>query len=220
MFSAIVQRYDMLNSLLSFKLDETWRQKTAEVLTISSPKNLLTLDACCGTGDLAFELVEQGGQAIGVDFSHQMLAAARAKSQRLNQSVSFVESDVIQLPFPDDLFDAIGVAFGVRNVESLRLALQEFGRVLKPGGRLAILEFSQPANPIVRYPYLFYLRFFLPLVGGLLSGHRKAYSYLSQSIRAFPPPEAIVSLLHDSGFEQASATPLTAGIVILYIAQL
>lgn len=220
MFSAIVGRYDLLNRLLSFSLDETWRHKAAEALTNPPSNSLLALDACCGTGDLAFELMEKGGEVVGVDFSHPMLIAACAKAQRRDRSTPFVEADVLRLPFPNDLFDVIGVAFGVRNVESLRFALQEFGRVLKPGGSLSILEFSQPTNPMVRYPYLLYLRYFLPIIGSLISGHREAYTYLSQSIRGFPPPEAIVSLLHEAGFAKASATPLTAGIVTLYTAQL
>ena len=183
MFGAIAPRYDLLNHLLSFNIDQRWRRRTVAVLQpILARPDARVLDLCCGTGDLTLELARAAQARVwGSDFCHPMLVRAGEKGvPRL------FEGDALRLPLPDNSFDLVTAAFGFRNLANYRDGLTELHRILRPGGTLAILEFSTPPNPLVRTGYAFYSRYILPFLGGLLSGSRSAYQYLPESVRKFP----------------------------------
>jgi demethylmenaquinone methyltransferase/2-methoxy-6-polyprenyl-1,4-benzoquinol methylase len=215
MFDRIAPTYDLLNHLLSANVDRAWRKKTVRALALTGTERCL--DACTGTGDLAQALVEGGaGEVVGSDFAPEMVERARAK---VGDRARFVVADTTRLPFGDADFDVATVGFGVRNLEDLDAGLRELARVLRPGGRLAVLEFSRPRNPLVRGIYDLYFLLVLPLVGNLVSGGAEnAYAYLPRSVLAFPGPEALSDRLRGAGFGSVRATPLTFGIAHLHLA--
>jgi demethylmenaquinone methyltransferase/2-methoxy-6-polyprenyl-1,4-benzoquinol methylase len=220
MFSRIAPRYDLLNHLLSFNRDRYWRACAARRLRhILQAPGARVLDLCCGTGDLLLALeAERGAPLLGADFSHPMLVLAQRKiAQKHFQSVLF-ESDALALPLPDRSLDLVTIAFGFRNLASYNDALAEMLRVLKPSGTAAILEFSQPPNPLFAALYDFYSRRILPLLGGALSGHRAAYHYLPDSVRNFPAPDQLAEHMRQAGFVKVAYERLTAGIVALHLA--
>lgn len=223
MFDAIARRYDALNHLLSAGLDRRWRRRAVRDLRLTGRERLL--DVCTGTGDVAIEAAgSSAGRAahvLGVDFSSEMLrfAAAKIRAALLDGRVRLTRSDATRLPLSDATFDAATVAFGIRNVVDPALACRELHRVLRPGGRLAILEFGAPRIPGVRTLYLWYFRHLLPLVGRAVSRHSDAYSYLPQSVMSFPAGEAFAAVLREAGFARVDSQPLTFGIVWLYIAR-
>ena len=220
MFSRIAPRYDLLNHLLSFNRDRYWRACAARRLRgILQAPGARVLDLCCGTGDLLLALeAERGAPVLGADFSRPMLALAERKiAEKHFQSLLF-ESDALALPLPDRCLDLITIAFGFRNLASHKDALAEMLRVLKPSGTAAILEFSQPPNPLFAALYGFYSRRLLPLIGGLLSGDRAAYRYLPDSVRDFPTPDQLAAHMRQAGFVQVTYERLSAGIVTLHLA--
>ncbi len=220
MFDAIAPRYDFLNHLLSGGLDWRWRARAIRSLGLGGGQRVL--DLCTGTADLALAAARAGAaRVVGVDFAGEMLRAGHRKiaGAGLDGRVSLVRGDAAQLPIASASADAATVAFGIRNVQAPDAALRETWRVLKPGGRFAILEFAIPSVPIVRTAYLWYLRRVLPSIGRLISGHADAYSYLPASVGAFARPDAIVRSLADAGFRDVHADPLTFGIVYLYVAR-
>lgn len=217
MFNHIAFRYDFLNHLLSLGIDKGWRKKTVRALKPISPK--LILDVATGTGDLALALIKLNPEKItGIDISEGMLAVGQEKMLKkgLNDRVELMVADCEQLPFQDASFHAATIGFGIRNFEHPQLGLNELHRVLKPGGMLAILEFSYPKNPLVKVVYLTYFKFVLPLIGRIFSRHKQAYSYLPASVEAFPYGEAFLEMLRKAGFEKEKATPLSFGIANLY----
>ena len=220
MFDAIAPRYDLLNHLLSAGIDRRWRRLAIDSLRLTGREVLL--DVCTGTGDVALESRRPGAAArvVGVDFSGAMLAHGVAKVSTAGQAstVVLVRGDAMQIPARTGSADAATVAFGIRNVQRPEVACHEIARVLKPGGRLAILEFGVPRIPGVKPLYLWYFRNVLPRIGELISGHNAAYSYLPASVGAFQPPSEVVTMLRNAGFDQVEGVPLTFGIVYLYTA--
>jgi demethylmenaquinone methyltransferase / 2-methoxy-6-polyprenyl-1,4-benzoquinol methylase len=219
MFDAIAPRYDLLNRLLSAGIDRRWRAAAIRSLRLSGRETVL--DVCTGTADVALE-ARRGGAArvLGIDFAGAMLALGRRKIATVGETaqISLVRADAMRIPVGDGVIDAVTVAFGIRNVEQPEVACSEMARVLRPGGRLAILEFGVPRFPGVRPLYLWYFRRVLPLIGRLISGHTGAYTYLPASVGAFPPPDEFMAILRAVGFADTRALPLTFGIVYLYTA--
>lgn len=217
MFDNIAYRYDFLNRLLSLGIDVTWRRKAISFLKPSNPK--IILDLATGTGDFAMEALKLNPQeVIGLDLSNEMMDVGRKKasSQNVSSIVSFIQGDSEQMPFEDNYFDAITVGFGVRNFENLEKGLLEMKRVLKTGGKIAILEAAKPVNPILRWLFDIYFQNILPLIGKLLSKDHRAYSYLPESVNAFPEGENFVAILNKIGFKQSKWIPLTFGICAFY----
>jgi len=221
MFDAIAPRYDLLNHVLSAGLDRRWRNIAVDALALDNRARVL--DVCTGTCDLAIAAVRRGHAAsvVGVDFAGEMLrrGLVKVRQEGLNRSIQLVRGDAARIPLEDATCDGATIAFGIRNVADPARALAEIARVLRPGGRLAILEFGQPRIPGIRALYGWYFRYLLPLVGRLVSKHRSAYSYLPASVGTFPPPAEFAELLRATGFSQVRAVPLTFGIVYLFIAE-
>ncbi|HMO52266.1 MAG TPA: bifunctional demethylmenaquinone methyltransferase/2-methoxy-6-polyprenyl-1,4-benzoquinol methylase UbiE [Kiritimatiellia bacterium] len=219
MFDRIAPRYDMLNRLLSFRRDVAWRNRMATMVPDRS--GLVLLDIATGTADQIISLMTKTPRiagAVGVDMSEGMLSHGRVKIERLGwqERVTLKTGDAMSIPEPDQQFDVATMSFGIRNVLNVTEALREVYRVLKPGGRALILEFSTPGNPVFRPLYFFYLRHLLPIIGGILSGDRKAYRYLNRTIETFPSGEAFCAIMKEAGFINVSATPLTLGIASIY----
>jgi len=205
MFDAIAPRYDLLNRILTFGLDVGWRRRT--VRSLGLPAGSRVLDLACGTGDLCRVLTGAGYRAVGVDRSAGMLAAARTGSP-------LVRGDALGLPVPDGGVDGLVCGFALRNFLSLEPFLAECARVLRPGGRVALLEVSAPANPLLRAGHGFYFGKVVPLIGGLMSD-RDAYRYLPESVAYLPPGPRLVEMMDEAGFDAAERRPLTTGIAQL-----
>ena len=217
MFGRVAQRYDLLNHLLSFQLDRFWRARTAwRVSEVLRRPQARVLDLCCGTGDLLLALAaRRGGMVYGADFCHPMLVAARSKIA-CRPAVVF-EADALRLPLADASFDLITIAFGLRNFANYRHGLEELRRVLRPGGMLAILEFSQPPQQILARFYGFYSTRILPRIGALISGAGDAYTYLPDSVGKFPGAESLADEMRAVGYSRVEFERLTFGVVALHI---
>lgn len=220
MFNGIAPKYDLLNHLLSMGIDKRWRKKAMKV--VGAGRKDLVLDIACGTGDFSIEALKHGvKRVIGADISENMLVVARekAKNKGLEDRLDFQYGDSENLTFGDSTFDAVTVAFGVRNFEHLEQGLTEMCRVLRPGGKVVILEFSTPERFPMKQLYNFYFKNILPFVGGIISGNRKAYEYLPASVFAFPQGEKFLEVMHRAGFANVSQQRLTFGIASLYIGE-
>jgi demethylmenaquinone methyltransferase/2-methoxy-6-polyprenyl-1,4-benzoquinol methylase len=220
MFNSISPQYDFLNHLLSLGIDIRWRKKAIKMLRQNPPATIL--DIATGTGDFALEAMKLNPKKIiGLDISDGMLDVGRTKirSRGWDQTIDMVNGDSENLPFAENNFDAVIVAFGVRNFENLEMGLSEMHRVLKPGGRVVILEFSKPRHIVMQFFYGFYFRAILPLIGRLFSRHRTAYTYLPESVKAFPDGNDFLAILKKIGFQRTSCQPLTFGVSSLYYAQ-
>ena len=221
MFDAIAPRYDFLNHFLSAGMDRGWRERAVDALSLSDDARVL--DLCTGTADLAIATVTRTRNAtvVGVDFAAEMLRLGQAKilSAGFGRRIRVVRGDAARIPLADRSCDAVTIAFGIRNVAQPEQALLEIARVMRPGGRLAILEFGQPRIPGIRTLYSWYFRYLLPLVGRLVSKHQSAYSYLPASVGTFPPPSAFTRTIAATGFSHVRAVPLTLGIVYLFVAE-
>ena len=220
MFDAIAPRYDLLNHVLSAGIDRRWRSVAIRALELTG--NETVIDVCSGTGDLALAAVAGGARRVlGIDFAGAMLAlgAGKVREARATRRIAMVRGDAMCLPVPDGCADAVTVAFGIRNVQRPEVACREMARVLRHGGRLAILEFSVPRVPGVSQLYQWYFTTVLPFIGRMISGHTAAYSYLPASVGAFPPPARFMDLLEQCGFSRVTAVSLTLGIVQLYMAE-
>jgi len=215
MFAAIAPRYDFLNHLLSLNIDRLWRHAAVGRLHWEHRPAGIYLDLCAGTLDLAAQLARRPGfrgRVIGVDFAIPMLERGRGKSER----TAPVGADALALPFPDAAFDGAMVGFGARNLADLEAGLAEMARVLKPGARFVVLELTTPRFAPLRAAYLFYFRRVLPMVGRAVSKHTDAYTYLPESVLAFPEPEALARRLQDAGFRDVGYDLLTTGICALH----
>jgi demethylmenaquinone methyltransferase/2-methoxy-6-polyprenyl-1,4-benzoquinol methylase len=221
MFAEIAPKYDLLNHLLSFNVDRAWRRVLLKRLqSVLARPDARILDLCCGTGDVLLDFERVGrAQMLGADFCHPMLVAAKRKSTSAEKAAELFEADALSLPLAESSLDAISIAFGFRNLADYGRGLDELHRVLKPGGVLAILEFSHPPALLVRTAYGFYSRAILPLVGGIVSGSREAYSYLPESIAKFPRPGELVQMMERAGFKQAGYELLSGGIAALHTGQ-
>jgi demethylmenaquinone methyltransferase / 2-methoxy-6-polyprenyl-1,4-benzoquinol methylase len=229
MFTEIAPRYDFLNHLLSLEMDRVWRARTARRLQpILQRREARVLDLCCGTGDLAFALAGGGpAQVIGADFSHAMLVRANAKRSahvrdRKTETAApaaFFEADALRLPFAEASFDLVTAAFGFRNLANYESGLGEIRRVLKSGGTLAILEFTEPPPGMLGDLYRWYCRTVLPKIGGFLSGNPNAYKYLPASVARFFRPEELASLMSQVGYGSVSYELWTLGSVALHAAK-
>ncbi|MBI4891895.1 MAG: bifunctional demethylmenaquinone methyltransferase/2-methoxy-6-polyprenyl-1,4-benzoquinol methylase UbiE [Acidobacteria bacterium] len=221
MFGRVAGRYDLLNHLLSFQIDRYWRSRTvAHTKHVLQRPDALIMDLCCGTGDLLLALRSAANgkaRVVGGDFCHPMLLEAQKKALQHPGLTPLLECDALSLPFADRSLDLVTVAFGFRNFTNYPGGLRELNRVLKPGGMLAILEFSTPPNPLFRGLYRFYSTRILPAIGGLVSGDSDAYTYLPESVRKFPGAEALAAEMEGAGFTRVRFTRLTFGIVALHI---
>lgn len=219
MFNRIAGQYDFLNHFLSLGIDKGWRKKAIREVAAIAPKSIL--DVATGTADLAIAASRLQPQHItGVDISEGMLDVGRKKvsEQGLGNIISLQYGDSEALPFANDSFDAVMCAYGVRNFENLPAGLREMNRVLRPGGKLVVLEFSHPKTFPVKQAFQFYFRFILPSLGRLVSKHSSAYTYLPESVRVFPEGQAFCHILQSCGYRDARANPLTFGITTLYTA--
>jgi demethylmenaquinone methyltransferase/2-methoxy-6-polyprenyl-1,4-benzoquinol methylase len=215
MFGRIAGRYDLLNHLLSGNVDKRWRQVVAKRVRAGISGNVLILDVACGTGDLSLSLFEStGARVVGADFCRPMLSIAAGK---LPKQITLVEADALSLPFRDSSFDVVTIAFGLRNLSDISSGLKELRRILKPQGRVAVLEFSRPSNSVLRILFGIYFRNLLPLLGGVISGSRSAYTYLPSSVAQFPDQQQLVALIEQAGFDQVSYENLTGGIAALHL---
>jgi demethylmenaquinone methyltransferase / 2-methoxy-6-polyprenyl-1,4-benzoquinol methylase len=217
MFDRIAAHYDAMNSVMTAGLHHRWRQRTAARAELLEGDS--ALDVCCGTGDLALELaryIGPTGRVVGCDFSQPMLDLARAKSvQRWATTVRFEYADALQLPYGDETFDAVTVGFGVRNLADLDRGLGEMTRVLKPGGRMVILEITQPTRPPLSIFYSLWFDRIVPLLG-TLAGDHDAYSYLPESVRSFPSPRGLAERMDAAGLERIKVTVLAGGIIAIH----
>ena len=223
MFDAIAPRYDLLNHLLSAGIDRRWRAAAIKSLELAGGETLV--DVCCGTADVALEArrgPSAAARVVGIDFSGAMLGLGRQKVGLARESgrITLIRGDAARLPIASRSADAVTIAFGIRNVERPENACAELVRVLRPGGRLAILEFGVPRVPCIKPLYLWYFTHVLPRIGRAISGHGAAYSYLPASVGTFAPPSEFVGTLRAAGFVDVRADPLTFGIVYLYTGRL
>jgi demethylmenaquinone methyltransferase/2-methoxy-6-polyprenyl-1,4-benzoquinol methylase len=220
MFSSIAPRYDLLNHLLSLNIDKSWRRKAVSLMRSGvNQQQPLWLDLCCGTGDLSLEMLRQGAyRIVSSDFSHPMLCLNLDKLRHRGgvPKISVVEADALTLPFPANTFDAIAIAFGLRNLESPESGLAEMRRVLKRGGRLVVLEFSKPTNALFNRLFQNYFFNVLPRVGAALSRHHDAYTYLPESVSQFPDQTKLAALFSSCEFERIGYVNLTGGIAAIH----
>jgi len=216
MFGRIAGRYDVLNHLLSGNVDKSWRTKVAKRLKAKLTADAsLILDVACGTGDLSLTLFENtGARVVATDFCRPMLSIAAGK---VPVEINLIEGDALHLPFKDGTFDAVTIAFGLRNLASVEGGLSELRRILKPNGWLAVLEFSRPTNAILRPAFSLYFRRILPLMGGIISGSLSAYTYLPASVSKFPDQTQLALLMEKTGFDQVDYENLTGGIAALHL---
>ena len=228
MFSDIAPRYDLLNHLLSFSLDNRWRKLTARKFRrIYRRTDARILDLCCGTGDLAFALEDERVDVIrdasahrvpivGCDFAFPMVERATKKAHEDSHAAVFVNADAMNMPFADGTFDLVTTAFGFRNLANYERGLREIARVLKPAGRIAILEFSEPSSGAMALLFRFYFKHILPLVGGMISGNASAYAYLPNSVSKFPSPPELAGLMRKAGFSLINYESWNFGSVVLH----
>ncbi len=219
MFDRIAPRYDLLNRILSLGLDGSWRRRVGKYL--SEGKNLKVLDLATGTGDLLLALFSNENKissAVGLDMSAEMLATAEKKitKSNLRDSISLVRADAAQIPFPEGSFDAVTIAFGIRNVPDIDITLKQMQRVLKPSGKAIVLEFSLPENIVMRKLFLLYLKTFVPVVGAIISGDYKAYRYLNKTVETFLSREELCQAMRNAGFINVNVVPMTFGVACIY----
>ena len=217
MFDSIASKYDRMNHGMSLGIDRLWRRRFVRRLAKKLPEKAAVLDLACGTGDLTKALSNKGYHVTGLDISAEMMAIGREKYRYLSPKPNFVLGSAEQIPFPDDTFDAVTIAFGLRNFDHRARCLAEIRRVLKPGGQLAVLEFAVPRNRHWNKIYLFYFKNILPLIGRLV-GSADAYGYLVDSVLAFPRYEALCDEFRASGFFFPRYKPYTGGIACGYFA--
>lgn len=219
MFAGIANKYDLLNHVLSLNIDKGWRRAVSKELRtkLENPDSLI-LDVACGTGDLSLELASGGSaKIIGTDFCRPMLQLAVRKAENGKFEIPFIEADALHLGFADNTFDAVTIAFGLRNLADVKSGLKELLRILKPGGMIAVLEFSSPVIPGFRTLFNFYFGRILPRIGGFVSGSHSAYEYLPDSVAKFPNQTRLAEIMSSTGFREVRYRNLTGGIAAIHI---
>jgi len=218
MFSGIATKYDFLNHFLSVNIDKRWRKLVAGKLkTVLENPHALVLDVACGTGDLSLELQKNArAKVFGTDFCRPMLAIAFGKNKKNAAKIPYIEADGMNLSFAGKTFDALTIAFGLRNFSNWQAGLREFQRILKPGGKLVILEFSTPVIPGFRQLFQFYFSSILPRIGGAVSGSRGAYEYLPDSVSKFPDQKNLARMMSETGFSDVEYKNLTGGVAAIH----
>ena len=218
LFSTIAMRYDLVNDIQSAGLHRLWKRKMARLVALGESEQ--ALDVCCGTGDLIVRLTKRGGRAAGVDMNGAMLNVARRRLVECNIGQSrLYQADALQLPFGDGQFDVVTIAYGLRNLADYKIGLQEIFKVLKPGGRLAILDFGKPPNRFVRGLYYQYLRWALPVFGWLFCGSASAYAYILDSLEKYPAQGGVKDMLDEIGFSSVNVANIMLGTMSLHIAR-
>ncbi len=219
LFDNIAPDYDKLNHILSLNIDKGWRRKAVREI-VDTNEVLTVLDVACGTGDFTIEIARKAvanSRVIGIDLSEGMMKVGRDKIAAANVNAVLEYGDCEALTYADDTFDRISVGFGVRNFEHLAVGLGEMCRVLKPGGKLVILELSIPSNPVIRWFYKLYFLNILPAIGGMVSGNRSAYEYLPASVLHFPAPDKFIPMMHEAGFGVVKHKAFTFGVCRMYV---
>jgi demethylmenaquinone methyltransferase / 2-methoxy-6-polyprenyl-1,4-benzoquinol methylase len=218
MFASIADKYDITNSVLSLGIHHLWRRKAVRLSR--AQQGDAVLDCATGTGDLAITFkkkVGKNGYVLGTDFCDAMIAPAPAKAQKRGLEIDFEVADAMDLPYEDNRFDVASISFGIRNVDDPLVCLKEMARVVKPGGRVVVLEFGQPKG-IMSWPFTFYSKYIIPFVGGLLTGNRDAYQYLPETSAAFPAGEKFTDLMKIAGtYESQEFHKLNGGIAYIYV---
>lgn len=218
LFSTIAMRYDLVNDIQSAGLHRLWKRKMARLVALGESEQ--ALDVCCGTGDLIVRLAKGGGRVGGVDMNRAMLNVARRRLAKRNIAQSrLYQADALQLPFGDGQFDVVTIAYGLRNLADYKIGLQEIFRVLKPGGRLAILDFGKPPNRFLRGLYYQYLRWALPVFGWLFCGSASAYAYILDSLEKYPAQSGVKDMLDEIGFSSVNVANIMLGTMSLHIAR-
>ena len=218
LFSTIAMRYDLVNDIQSAGLHRLWKRKMARLVALGESEQ--ALDVCCGTGDLIVRLAKGGGRVGGVDMNGAMLNVARRRLAKRNIGQSrLYQADALQLPFGDGQFDVVTIAYGLRNLADYKIGLQEIFKVLKPGGRLAILDFGKPPNRFVRGLYYQYLRWALPVFGWLFCGSASAYAYILDSLEKYPAQGGVKDMLDEIGFSSVNVANIMLGTMSLHIAR-
>jgi demethylmenaquinone methyltransferase/2-methoxy-6-polyprenyl-1,4-benzoquinol methylase len=216
MFDRIADRYDLMNSVMTAGMHHRWRERAADIARLELGGS--ALDVCCGTGDLALELerrVGPGGRVVGLDFSAPMLELAEAKSRDAGTAVTWVQGNALELPFGDGEFDAATVGFGARNVVDLEGGIAEMARVVRPGGRVVVLEITTPRRPPLSWFYAVWFDRIVPVLG-TVAGDRDAYTYLPDSVRRFPPADQLAALMHRAGLREVRYLILAGGIIAIH----
>ena len=212
LFNRIAPRYDFVNDIQSFGFHRIWKRK---LHALAAPKiGDSVLDVCCGTGDIALSLARSGATVTGVDFSAGMLEQARLRVPK-NTAITFLEADALDLPFGDQMFDLVTIGYGLRNLVQFEAGLRELVRVLKPGGKLLVLDFGKPQNPTWRRIYFFYLAWVVPLFGKLFCGDSAAYSYILESLRHYPAQDGVAQAMDALGMEQNRIHPFLGGVMAI-----
>ncbi len=213
LFGVIARRYDLINDLQSLGLHRVWKRRLARLSPLGPGRR--ALDVCCGTGDVAFALARTGARVTGVDFSPAMLAVACERASRQAGEVEFLEGDALHLPFADDSFDAVTISYGLRNLADFAAGLAEMRRVLRPGGRLLVLDFGRPANRLWRGLYFTYLRAAVPVFGRLFAGSADAYAYILESLRHYPGQQGVAELMRSQGLVNIRVLDLLGGAMAI-----
>jgi len=217
LFRTIARRYDLINDLQSLGLHRRWKRRLVALAQLGPGQR--ALDVCCGTGDVALALARTGAQVTGLDFSPEMLAMARRRAKTSNAPVDFVHGDALTLPFADASFDAVTISYGLRNLADFAAGLAEMTRVLRPGGRLVVLDFGKPAHRLWRVVYFAYLRAAVPLFGWVFAGRADAYAYILESLRHYPDQAGVAALLQRQGLERVRVIELLGGAMVLHRAE-
>ena len=214
LFATIARRYDLLNDLQSFGLHRVWKRRVTALAAVKAGDH--ALDLCCGTGDIAFALAEQGADVTGLDFSQKMLEVAAHRLEKSNcKGLKFIQGDAQSLPFPDNSFDAVTVGYGLRNLSNLETGLREMARVVKPGGRIVALDFGKPANALWRSFYFAHLRCSVPLVGLFFCGRADAYAYIFESLKHYPAQWGVAEKMRELKLTNVRIINLVGGAMAI-----